>query len=105
MLNASRDFCFPEYKAVVRHAILSALTDFSVSRRHHNLDFFLGVRLFFLFQFIHQILNDVLSCNNTYKYLIIIHHRDKFLTPAARDFMDLCRRYESEHPEEAWEGH
>lgn len=39
------------------------------------------------------------------RHFRIIHHRDKFLTPAARDFMDLCRRYESEHPEEAWEGH
>lgn len=39
------------------------------------------------------------------RHFRIIHHRDKFLTPAARDFMDLCRHYESEHPEEAWEGH
>jgi hypothetical protein len=39
------------------------------------------------------------------RHFRIIHHRDKFLTPAARDFMDLCRRYEAEHPEEAWEGH
>ena len=36
------------------------------------------------------------------RHFRIIHHRDKFLTPAARD---LCRRYEAEHPEEAWEGH
>lgn len=27
----------------------------------------------------------------------IIHHKDKFLTPSASAFMDLCRNYEAEH--------
>lgn len=28
----------------------------------------------------------------------IIHHREKYLTAAARAFMDLCRRYEMDYP-------
>jgi len=28
----------------------------------------------------------------------IIHHKDKYLTKAARAFMELCKNYEAEHP-------
>lgn len=28
----------------------------------------------------------------------IIHHKDKYLTPAAKDFLNLCRNYEMDYP-------
>lgn len=28
----------------------------------------------------------------------IVHHKDKYLTPAAKDFLDLCRNYEADYP-------
>lgn len=28
----------------------------------------------------------------------IIHHKDKYLTPTAKAFLDLCRNYEIDYP-------
>lgn len=34
----------------------------------------------------------------------IIHHREKFLTPPAKAFIDLCRNYEADYPLPGWPG-
>jgi DNA-binding transcriptional LysR family regulator len=34
----------------------------------------------------------------------IIHHKDKFLTEAAKTFMDLCRNYETDYPFPEYDG-
>lgn len=34
----------------------------------------------------------------------IVRHRDKYLTPLALEFMELCRSYGREHPEPEYEG-
>ncbi len=34
----------------------------------------------------------------------IIYHKDKFLTKTAKDFLDLCRHYEFDHPMPKYNG-
>lgn len=38
------------------------------------------------------------------RYFYMVYHRDKLLTASIRDFMELCRNYESLHPQPRYSG-
>lgn len=38
------------------------------------------------------------------RYFHIIHHKDKFLTSSAKQFIELCKNYEMDHPEPSYSG-
>ena len=38
------------------------------------------------------------------RYFYMVYHRDKLLTAPIRDFMELCRNYESLHPQPRYSG-